>query len=61
VPKQPVSAPRDRRVGCPPRPPVPRGCLGIERHRDRWVAVVPCEDDPERVVFVPLDDLTRTG
>jgi len=49
------SQPRDRRIGNPPRPAVPesidgRRVLGVERQRDRWVAIV--EDDSTRALFV---------
>ena len=48
---------RDRRIGNPPRPTAPatidgRRVIGVERQRDRWVAIV---EDGDRAIFVPLD------
>jgi hypothetical protein len=47
---------RDRRIGYPPRPAVPatidgRRVIGVERQRDRWVAIV---EDGDRATFVAL-------
>lgn len=48
---------RDRRIGNPPRPTAPatidgRRVIGVERQRDRWVAIV---EDGDRALFVSLD------
>jgi len=48
---------RDRRIGNPPPPAVPatidgRRVIGVERQRDRWIAIV---EDGDRALFVPLD------